>query len=114
MPVYYRSAAKPLTFSRRFNRDAERASACLKQHRNILGKDLSQDGQSEHLIRKADEYFAWAAEDSKLVGMAPWHYGNRPSSVHERGAGLLRPLAVRCARERHCLSLRFSCHPAKD
>ena len=47
----------------------------------ISGEDLSQEGQTRHLIQKVDEYFAWAAEDPKLVGMAPWHYGNRPSSM---------------------------------
>ena len=30
------------------------------------GEDLSQEGQSQHLIERADEYFAWAKEDSKV------------------------------------------------
>lgn len=47
----------------------------------LSGEDLSHEGQERQLIQKANEYFAWAAEDPKLVGMAPWHYGNRPSSL---------------------------------
>ena len=47
----------------------------------LSGEDLSQAGQERRLIQKVDEYFAWAAEDPKLVGIVPWHYGNRPSSV---------------------------------
>jgi len=44
-----------------------------------------QAGQQRNLIQKVDEYMAWAAEDPKLVGMAPWHYGNRPSAVASSG-----------------------------
>lgn len=51
----------------------------------LSGEDLSQEGQERLLIQKADEYFAWALEDPKVVGMAPWHYGNRPSSVAYTG-----------------------------
>ena len=57
----------------------------------INGNDLSQDGQSEHLIKRADEYVAWAKEDSKLVGIVPWHYGNRPSSTHTTRRRLAGP-----------------------
>jgi hypothetical protein len=54
-------------------------------------------------LRQVDEYFAWAAEDGMLVGMAPWHYANRPSSMAtslggSRDASSLRAPSRRRAR----------------
>ena len=55
----------------------------------VSGTDLSPAGQSKWLLRKLDEYFAWAADDERLVGMVPWHYGNRKMPTtpsYEKGA----------------------------
>ena len=54
-------------------------------------------------------YIAWAKEDSRLVGIAPWHYANRPSSMGKlsyiSSEGLLgRPAGLAARNTRGVLS----------
>ena len=51
------------------------------------GADLSAEGQARHLVAKLDAFAAWAREDARLVGINPWHYANRPSSLLRWRAG---------------------------
>jgi hypothetical protein len=50
------------------------------------GYDLSLAGQSKGLIEKIDGFFEWAAAEPRLVGMIPWHYANRPSTMRAAAA----------------------------
>ena len=67
---------------------------------SINGEDLSPAGQDAHLLRKLSSYYAWFEEDPMLVGINPWHWNDRTSS-----------LGARRAFERHAVAFGPSAPP---
>ena len=33
------------------------------------------------MVQKADDYFAWAMQDARIMGLAPWHWDTRSPKV---------------------------------
>eukprot|EP01052_Picozoa_sp_SAG31_P038846 SAG31_NODE_5267_length_2642_cov_2.352340_2_plen_312_part_00 len=58
----------------------------------LFGWNASQcsvDQQKAALIDKLDAYWSWAKEDTRVVGMAPWHMNDRSSHMFNMGPGAI-------------------------
>jgi hypothetical protein len=54
---------------------------------NNPNKTLSQ--YQTDMISMANDYYGWACENGRIVGMFPWHYGTRPFSGAYEEVGIL-------------------------